>query len=243
MHSRLLNIRLLNRESHWNEGLQDRPYRPAPPPSGHEDWTGALRAGLLPSSAVRRSLHWAHQQQVIISDQIKQIFIDLWQLLSQVVSSSRWAKRSAPAQWRRRDRQKQHAEHLYLDNDQREVRGLGPGFVPRLLFFCLCFFYFCMSLCFILTTLCLFSSSFLTLPDTPFVFFRLRLTLILAHSQHVECLFSELQLLRFLDYYWLSQSFKPCLKSVAVDVVCVWICGDCNLDADLCNFLSSVSLE
>lgn len=35
----------------------------------------------------------------------------------------RWAKRSAPAQWRRRDRQKQHAEHLYLDNDQREVRA------------------------------------------------------------------------------------------------------------------------
>ncbi|MGH0163013.1 UNVERIFIED_CONTAM: hypothetical protein FKN15_044155 [Acipenser sinensis] len=32
----------------------------------------------------------------------------------------RWAKRSAPAQWRRKDRQKQHAEHLYLDNDQRE---------------------------------------------------------------------------------------------------------------------------
>lgn len=149
-----MHIRLLNRESHWNEGLQDRPYRPAPPPSGHEDRPGALRAGLLPSSAVRRSLHWAHQQQVNISDQMKQIFIDLWQLLSQVVSSSRWAKRSAPAQWRRRDRQKQHAEHLYLDNDQREVRGLGPGFVPRLLgFFCLCFFYFCVSLGFILTTL------------------------------------------------------------------------------------------
>lgn len=128
---------------------------------------------------------------------------------------------------------------------QRPARGERPRpwFCPPPLVFCLCFFYFCMSLCFILTTLCLFSSSFLTLPDTPFVFFRLRLTLILAHSQHVECLFSELQLLRFLDYYWLSQSFKPCLKSVAVDVVCVWICGDCNLDADLCNFLSSVSLE
>lgn len=38
------------------------------------------------------------------------------------VCSHRWTKRSAPAQWRRRDRQKQHAEHLYLDNDQREVR-------------------------------------------------------------------------------------------------------------------------
>ncbi|XP_052340159.1 DENN domain-containing protein 5A-like isoform X5 [Oncorhynchus keta] len=72
--------------------------------------------------------------------------------------SNKWAKRSAPAQWRRKDRQKQHAEHLYLDNDQRE---------------------------------------------------------------HVECLFPELQLLLFLDYYWLSQSFRPCLKSVTVDVVCV----------------------
>lgn len=47
------------------------------------------------------------------------------------------------------------------------------------------------------------------------------LALMLTHSQHVECLFPELQLLRFLDYYWLSQSFKPCLKSVTVDVVCV----------------------
>lgn len=54
----------LNRESHWNEGLEDRPHRPAPPPAGHEDWPGALRAGLFPSSAVRRSLHRAHQQQV-----------------------------------------------------------------------------------------------------------------------------------------------------------------------------------
>ncbi|KAK7913324.1 hypothetical protein WMY93_013535 [Mugilogobius chulae] len=69
--------------------------------------------------------------------------------------TNKWTKRSAPAQWRRRDRQKQHAEHLYLDNDQRE---------------------------------------------------------------HVECLFPELQLLLFLDYYWLSQSFRPCLKSVSVDV-------------------------
>uniref|UniRef100_A0A8C7SVA3 DENN domain containing 5A n=1 Tax=Oncorhynchus mykiss TaxID=8022 RepID=A0A8C7SVA3_ONCMY len=44
--------------------------------------------------------------------------------------SNKWAKRSAPAQWRRKDRQKQHAEHLYLDNDQREkyiqeARNLG----------------------------------------------------------------------------------------------------------------------
>lgn len=43
--------------------------------------------------------------------------------LIEVVLCHRWTKRSAPAQWRRRDRQKQHAEHLYLDNDQREVRG------------------------------------------------------------------------------------------------------------------------
>ncbi|KAM8894161.1 DENN domain-containing protein 5A isoform 2-T2 [Spinachia spinachia] len=76
-------------------------------------------------------------------------------VLSSGPTSNKWTKRSAPAQWRRRDRQKQHAEHLYLDNDQRE---------------------------------------------------------------HVECLFPERQLLLFLDYYWLSQSFKPCLKSVTVDV-------------------------
>lgn len=44
----------------------------------------------------------------------------------------RWAKRSAPAQWRRRDRQKQHAEHLYLDNDQREVRWALIGSRRRL---------------------------------------------------------------------------------------------------------------
>ncbi|XP_067313701.1 DENN domain-containing protein 5A isoform X5 [Pseudorasbora parva] len=76
-------------------------------------------------------------------------------VLSTGPTSNKWAKRSAPAQWRRRDRQKQHTEHLYLDNDQRE---------------------------------------------------------------HVECLFSELQLLLALDYYWFSQSFRPCLKSVKVDV-------------------------
>lgn len=34
--------------------------------------------------------------------------------------SFRWTKRNAPAQWRRKDRQKQHTEHLRLDNDQRE---------------------------------------------------------------------------------------------------------------------------
>ncbi|XP_053721104.1 DENN domain-containing protein 5A isoform X2 [Synchiropus splendidus] len=69
--------------------------------------------------------------------------------------SNKWTKRSAPAQWRKRDRQKQHTEHLCLDNDQRE---------------------------------------------------------------HVDCMFRELQLLLFLDYYWFSQSFSPCLKSVTVDV-------------------------
>uniref|UniRef100_A0A8C2SZA4 DENN domain containing 5A n=1 Tax=Coturnix japonica TaxID=93934 RepID=A0A8C2SZA4_COTJA len=42
----------------------------------------------------------------------------------------RWTKRNAPAQWRRKDRQKQHTEHLRLDNDQREkyiqeARNLG----------------------------------------------------------------------------------------------------------------------
>ncbi|KAG5839596.1 hypothetical protein ANANG_G00206620 [Anguilla anguilla] len=41
-------------------------------------------------------------------------------VLSSGPTSNKWAKRSAPAQWRRKDRQKQHAEHLYLDNDQRE---------------------------------------------------------------------------------------------------------------------------
>uniref|UniRef100_A0A8C5BNJ0 DENN domain containing 5A n=1 Tax=Gadus morhua TaxID=8049 RepID=A0A8C5BNJ0_GADMO len=51
-------------------------------------------------------------------------------VLSAGPTSNKWAKRSAPAQWRRRDRQKQHAEHLYLDNDQREkyiqeARNLG----------------------------------------------------------------------------------------------------------------------
>ncbi|XP_028811621.1 DENN domain-containing protein 5A isoform X3 [Denticeps clupeoides] len=45
-------------------------------------------------------------------------------------TSNKWAKRSAPAQWRRKDRQKQHTEHLYLDNDLREkyiqeARNLG----------------------------------------------------------------------------------------------------------------------
>uniref|UniRef100_H3CVF5 DENN domain containing 5A n=1 Tax=Tetraodon nigroviridis TaxID=99883 RepID=H3CVF5_TETNG len=51
-------------------------------------------------------------------------------VLSTGPTSNKWAKRSAPAQWRRRDRQKQHTEHLYMDNDQREkyiqeARNLG----------------------------------------------------------------------------------------------------------------------
>lgn len=55
-----------------------------------------------------------------------------------------------------------------------------------------------------------------------FVFLCL-FSLVPSHSQHVECLLPELQLLVFLDYYWLSQSFRPCLKSVTVDVVCVGV--------------------
>ncbi|XP_072321925.1 DENN domain-containing protein 5A isoform X4 [Eucyclogobius newberryi] len=51
-------------------------------------------------------------------------------VLSTGPTANKWTKRSAPAQWRRRDRQKQHTEHLYLDNDQREkyiqeARNLG----------------------------------------------------------------------------------------------------------------------
>uniref|UniRef100_A0A7N8YD92 DENN/MADD domain containing 5A n=1 Tax=Mastacembelus armatus TaxID=205130 RepID=A0A7N8YD92_9TELE len=49
-------------------------------------------------------------------------------VLSTGPTSNKWTKRSAPAQWRRRDRQKQHAEHLYLDNDQREVRRPHRGY-------------------------------------------------------------------------------------------------------------------
>lgn len=146
-----------------------------------------------------------------------------------VVLCYRWTKRSAPAQWRRRDRQKQHAEHLYLDNDQREVRSpcclssyahistasallsLFTFAWPFSLFalFWLCFYHLVHPL---FTRLVTFFLS-LSLPAC--------LVLTLTHSQHVECLFPELQLLLFLDYYWLSQSYKPCLKSVTVDVVCV----------------------
>lgn len=238
---------LLNRESHWNEGLEDRPYRSAPPPAGHEDWPGALRAGLFPSSAVRRSLYWPHQQQVNISDQIKQFVKSVWckTIFGSMCSSCsvRWFRvtggpRGAllPSGGGGIDRSSTLSICIWTTTSERWgatvlVLSLSSGFVQ---INCLCLIF---AWAFILTTLCLFSSSFLTLPDTSFVFFRLRLTLILARSQHVECLFSELQLLRFLDYYWLSQSFKPCLKSVAVDVVCVWICEDCSLDTDLCSFL------
>nr|XP_040140707.1 DENN domain-containing protein 5A isoform X2 [Ictidomys tridecemlineatus] len=41
-------------------------------------------------------------------------------VLSTGPTSNKWTKRNAPAQWRRKDRQKQHTEHLRLDNDQRE---------------------------------------------------------------------------------------------------------------------------
>lgn len=44
---------------------------------------------------------------------------DTWLML---FPTCRWTKRNAPAQWRRKDRQKQHTEHLRLDNDQREVK-------------------------------------------------------------------------------------------------------------------------
>uniref|UniRef100_A0A8C5QS04 DENN domain containing 5A n=1 Tax=Leptobrachium leishanense TaxID=445787 RepID=A0A8C5QS04_9ANUR len=51
-------------------------------------------------------------------------------VLSTGPATNKWAKRNAPAQWRRKDRQKQHTEHLRLDNDQREkyiqeARNLG----------------------------------------------------------------------------------------------------------------------
>ncbi|XP_072448386.1 DENN domain-containing protein 5A isoform X2 [Chiloscyllium punctatum] len=53
-------------------------------------------------------------------------------VLSSSPASNKWVKRSAPAQWRRKDRQKQHTEHLHLDNDQREkyiqeARNLGTS--------------------------------------------------------------------------------------------------------------------
>ncbi|KAM5137760.1 DENN domain-containing protein 5A isoform 1-T1 [Mantella aurantiaca] len=51
-------------------------------------------------------------------------------VLSTGPATNKWTKRNAPAQWRRKDRQKQHTEHLRLDNDQREkyiqeARNLG----------------------------------------------------------------------------------------------------------------------
>uniref|UniRef100_A0AAQ5YR79 DENN/MADD domain containing 5A n=1 Tax=Amphiprion ocellaris TaxID=80972 RepID=A0AAQ5YR79_AMPOC len=67
-------------------------------------------------------------------------------VLSTGPTSNKYAKRSAPAQWRRRDRQKQHAEHLYLDNDQREVRGRHAVFFSHVCFRS------CSSCCFLTTT-------------------------------------------------------------------------------------------
>ncbi|XP_040190716.1 DENN domain-containing protein 5A [Rana temporaria] len=51
-------------------------------------------------------------------------------VLSTGPATNKWTKRNAPAQWRRKDRQKQHTEHLRMDNDQREkyiqeARNLG----------------------------------------------------------------------------------------------------------------------
>ncbi|CAH2325530.1 DENN domain-containing 5A isoform X3 [Pelobates cultripes] len=53
-------------------------------------------------------------------------------VLSTGPATNKWTKRNAPAQWRRKDRQKQHTEHLRLDNDQREkyiqeARNLGSS--------------------------------------------------------------------------------------------------------------------
>lgn len=95
-------------------------------------------------------------------------------------------------------------------------------------------------------------SALLPLPLTPLVtclsfffwsFFSTSLLhSLLTHSQHVECLFPELQLLLFLDYYWLSQSFKPCLKSVTVDVVCVGSCEALSRNTDLFTCVVFTSL-
>ncbi|KAL4622864.1 DENN domain-containing protein 5A-like [Arapaima gigas] len=51
-------------------------------------------------------------------------------VLSTGPTGNKWAKRSTAAQWRRRDKQRQHVEHLYLDNDQKhiqEARNLGTS--------------------------------------------------------------------------------------------------------------------
>ncbi|XP_073401278.1 DENN domain-containing protein 5A isoform X1 [Dendrobates tinctorius] len=53
-------------------------------------------------------------------------------VLSSGPATNKWTKRNAPAQWRRKDRQKQHTEHLRLDNDQREkyiqeARNMGSS--------------------------------------------------------------------------------------------------------------------
>lgn len=120
---------------------------------------------------------------------------------------------------------------------QRPERGETSPRIYFVFYFQLTFIQFdCMSLLslfilqdllsvfFILTLLlpsCLFSPPPLWPLLTVSFCFSIFLALTLTRSQHVECLYPELQLLLFLDYYWLSQSFKPCLKSVTVDVVCV----------------------
>lgn len=109
--------------------------------------------------------------------------------LFNVVLCYRWAKRSAPAQWRRRDRQKQHAEHLYLDNDQREVRS--PAFIfctfwPGLVFFAHFAWSYFNLLLFWLPSLHFLLNSHLLLYFWPIFFFFLSLFLCLscahAHS-------------------------------------------------------------
>lgn len=159
----------LSRESHRDEGDKDRPHRSAPPPAGHEDRPGPLRARFFPSPAVRRSVQRAHQQQVSTQRHLllclscstllflppfpscfSLLLILSFSSLTSVCLCPRWAKRSAPAQWRRRDRQKQHAEHLYLDNDQREVSSSLIGSDRPLsflrFFFCMTCFFCCLFL-------------------------------------------------------------------------------------------------
>lgn len=68
------------RESHRDEGGKDRPHRSAPPPAGHEDRPGPLRTRLLPSAAVWRSVHRAHQQQVSASHHKPLRLFSFWAL-------------------------------------------------------------------------------------------------------------------------------------------------------------------
>uniref|UniRef100_A0A672UXF1 DENN domain containing 5A n=1 Tax=Strigops habroptila TaxID=2489341 RepID=A0A672UXF1_STRHB len=55
-------------------------------------------------------------------------------------ASNKWTKRNAPAQWRRKDRQKQHTEHLRLDNDQREFTLFSWQSSLTCTFICICQF-------------------------------------------------------------------------------------------------------